>query len=128
MSEKSLFTLIGELPEVISRLVSAELERIKAELAFKARNYGIGLGLVAAAAFVSVFLLGTLIATGIIALAIVLPAWAAALIVSGVLLLVVLVLLGFAVRAFARASEDPGIAESVRRDVDAVKGMGPYDR
>ena len=126
--EKSLFTLVGELPEVISKLISAEVNRIKAELGFKARNYGIGVGLVAIAGFVSIFLLGTLIATGIIALAMVMPAWAAALSVSGVLLLIVLILVAVAARRFVVASEDPGIAESVRRDVDAVRGMGPYDQ
>lgn len=125
---KSLFTLIGELPDVISRLISAEIERIKVELGFRARNIGTGVALVAGAAFIGLFLLGTLITAGILGLATVMPGWAAALVVSGVLLVIIGVLVGFAVRSFRRAGEDAGIAENLRRDVDAVKGVGPYDQ
>ncbi|MFM6974336.1 MAG: phage holin family protein [Agromyces sp.] len=125
---KSLFTLIGELPEVISRLISAEIDRIKVEIGFKAKNIGVGVGLIAAAAFIGLFFLGTLIASAICALALVLPAWAASLIVSGVLLLLMAVLIGLGVRRFQKASEDVGLTDELRRDVDAVKGMGPYDQ
>ena len=91
--ERSLFTLIGELPDRVSNLVRAEIDQVKAELSYKAKHFGIGAGLIAAAAFVGIFLLGTLITTGILALALVLPAWAAALIVSGVLLLIIAILI-----------------------------------
>lgn len=126
--ERSLFTLIGELPDRVSDLVRAEIEQIKAELSYKAKHFGIGAGLIAAAAFVGIFLLGTLIATGILALALVLPAWAAALIVSGVLLLIILILVGIAALNFKRGSEPLESIESLRRDLDMVKGTGPYDR
>lgn len=125
---KSLFTLIGELPEVISRLITAEVERLKVELQFKAKNVGVGIGLMAAAGFIAIFLLGTLITTAILAFALVMPAWAAALTVSGILLLAIAVLVWIAVRSFQRAGEDVGLADDFRRDVDAVKGVGPYDQ
>ena len=124
---KSLFTLIGELPDVISRLISAEIERIKVELGYKAKNIGVGVGLVLAAAFVGLFLLGTLIAAAILGLAVVMPGWAAALVVSGVLLIIVATLVWIAIVRFQRAGEDVGLTDEWRRDVDAVKGMGPYD-
>ncbi|WP_136708361.1 phage holin family protein [Agromyces sp. H66] len=126
--ERSLFTLIGELPDRVSDLVRAEIDQVKAELSYKAKHFGIGAGLIAAAAFVGIFLLGTLIATGILALALVLPAWAAALIVSGALLLVILILVGIAVLNFKRGSEPLESIESLRRDLDMVKGTGDYDR
>lgn len=126
--ERSLFTLIGELPDRVSGLVRAEIDQAKAELSYKAKHFGIGAGLVAAAAFVGIFLLGTLIATGILALALVLPAWAAALIVSGALLLVILILVGIAGLNFKRGSEPLESIESLRRDLDMVKGTGDYDR
>ena len=126
--ERSLLTLIGELPERFSNLIRAEIDQIKAELGYKAKHFGIGAGLVVIAGFVGIFLLGTLIATGILALSLVMPGWAAALIVSGVLLLIVLILLGIAWRSFKRGSEPLETIESVRQDIDAVKGVGDYDR
>ena len=126
--ERSLFTLIGELPDRVSNLVRAEIDQVKAELSYKAKHFGIGAGLIAAAAFVGIFLLGTLITTGILALALVLPAWAAALIVSGVLLLIILILVGIAALNFKRGNEPLESIESLRRDLDMVKGTGEYDR
>ncbi|MFM6973887.1 MAG: phage holin family protein, partial [Agromyces sp.] len=120
---KSLFTLIGELPEVISRLVSAEIQRIKVELSTKAKNIGVGVAFLAAAALVAVFLLGTLIATVILVLALWLPAWAAALITSGLLILVIALLALLGLRKFQRAGEDVGLGDDLRRDVDAFKGV-----
>ena len=56
------------------------------------------------------------------------PAWAAALTMSGILLVGIAVLAGLGVRAFQKAGEDVGLTDEFRRDVDAVKGMGPYDQ
>lgn len=125
---KSLFTLVGELPDVISRLITAEIDRIKVELGYKVKNVGVGVGLIAIAAFVGLFLLGTLITTVILALALVMPAWAAALSVSGVLILVIVLLVWLGIRAFRKAGEDVGLTDEFRRDVDAFQGMGPYDQ
>lgn len=124
--ERSLFTLLGELPDRVSTLVRAEIDQVKAELTYKAKHFGIGAGLVVGAAFVGIFLLGTLIATGILALSLVMPGWAAALVVSGVLLLIILILLGVAVLNFKRGSEPLESIESVRQDLDAITGRGAY--
>lgn len=126
--DRSLFTLVGELPDRVSTLVRAEIDQIKAEVGFKIKHFGIGAGLVAAAAFVGIFLLGTLIATGILALALVMPAWAAALVVSGVLLLIIAILVGVAFLNFKRGSEPLETIENLRKDLDVVKGTGEYDR
>ena len=72
--ERSLFTLIGELPDTVSTLVRAEIDQIKAELSYKAKHFGIGAGLAAGAAVVGIFLLFTLIVAAIFALALVMPA------------------------------------------------------
>lgn len=124
--ERSLFTLLGELPDRISTLVRAEIDQVKAEMTYKAKHFGIGAGLVVGAAFVGIFLLGTLIATGILALSLVMPGWAAALVVSGVLLLIILILLGVAMLNFKRGSEPLESIESVRQDLDAITGRGAY--
>ncbi|WP_308798378.1 phage holin family protein [Agromyces silvae] len=126
--ERSLFTLIGELPDRVSTLVRAEIDQIKAEISYKLKHFGIGAGLIAAAAFVGVFLLGTLIATGILALALVMPAWAAALTVSGVLLLIIAIMVGVAILNFKRGAAPLESIDSLRKDLDVVKGTGDYDR
>ncbi|MCI2956953.1 phage holin family protein [Agromyces atrinae] len=125
---RSLLTLLGQIPQVVGDLVAAELNRLKAEIAFKAKNFGLGGAFVLAAAFIAVFLLGTLIATGILALALVMPAWAAALSVSGVLLLIIVIFALLALRAFKRGSEPVETAESLKQDLNAIKGVGEYDR
>jgi hypothetical protein len=126
--QRSLFTLIGEVPDRVSDLVKAEIDQIKAEVSYKVKHFGIGAGLIAGAAFVGLFLLGTLIATAIMALALVLPAWAAALIVSAVLALIIAILVGIAMMNFKRGSEPLESIESLRKDLDVVKGTGEYDR
>lgn len=126
--ERSLFTLIGELPDRVSTLVKAEIDQIKAEISYKVKHFSIGAGLVVAAAFVGIFLLGTLIATGILALALVMPAWLAALLVSLLLLVIIAVLVGIALLNFKRGSEPLESIESIRADIDALKGTGEYGR
>lgn len=125
---RSLLTLLGQIPQVIGDLVAAELNRLKTEIAFKAKNFGLGGAFVLAAAFIAVFLLGTLIATGILALALIMPAWAAALSVSGLLLLIIIVFALLALRAFKRGAEPIETPESLKQDLNAIKGVGEYDR
>lgn len=128
-SRKSTFDLLGELPVQIIALVKAELDAAKAEFAGKAKNVGLGIGLfVVAAAFV-LFAGMVLVAAAIIALALVLPLWLAALIVAAALLLLALLLALIGKnRLKAGTSSDPdGVTESIRRDVDALKGVGKYE-
>ncbi|GAA1956607.1 phage holin family protein [Agromyces allii] len=126
--ERSLFQIIGELPETVSTLVRAEIDQVKAEISYKLKHFGIGAGLVAGAAVVGVFLLFTLITAAIFAFALIMPAWAAALTVGGILLVVIAVLLWIAYVNFKRGSEPLESVESLKADLDALKGTGDYDR
>ena len=45
--DRSLFTLIGELPDRVSDLVRAEIDQIKAEISYKVKHFSIGSGLIA---------------------------------------------------------------------------------
>ena len=94
--------LVRSLVTDVALLVRLETERIGIELKQKASTVGVGTGLFVAAAMLAWFAVATLIATSVLALAIVLPAWAAALIVSVVLLLLVTALI-LAGRAKIRA-------------------------
>jgi len=126
--DRSLFQLIGELPDTVSTLIRAEIDQVKAEISYKLKHFGIGAGLVAGAAVVGVFLLFTLITAAIFAFALVMPAWAAALTVGGILLLIIAVLLWIAYVNFKRGSEPLESVESLKADLDALKGTGDYDR
>ncbi len=92
----SIGQLISRLAEQSARLVRAEIDLAKAELTQKAKAAGIGLGLLAGAAFLGFFTFALLLTTIVLALAEAVPAWLAALIVLVVMtaLTAVLALLG----------------------------------
>jgi hypothetical protein len=127
--QKSLGELIAALPRLVVDLLKAELERLKAEFAAKAKYAGIGIGFFALAAVFVFFAVGVLVAAAILGLAVVLPGWAAALIVFGALILSAAALALIGVAAFKKVN---GVAPketiaSVTADIDAVKGLGKYD-
>lgn len=82
VEDPTLGALVHDLSEQTSALVRSEVELAKAELAAKGRAAGLGAGLFGAAGVLALFGVGALIATLILLLALALPAWAAALIVT----------------------------------------------
>lgn len=122
-SERSTGELVSQLSEQVSRLVRDELRLALAELTQKGKRAGIGAGLAGVAGVVALFGLGALLVAVIAALALVVPVWAAALIVGGVLVLVAgllaLVGLGQVKRALPAAPEQ-AIA-STKRDIETIK-------
>jgi hypothetical protein len=127
--KKPLGELIAALPGLVVGMLKAEVDHLKAEFAAKARYAGVGIGLFLVAAVFLFFALGVLVAAGVLGLAVVLPAWAAALIVFGALALIAAILVLIGVASFKRVN---GLAPketiaSVRSDADALRGMGKYD-
>jgi putative superfamily III holin-X len=82
--ERSLSELSRDLANQTSALAQKEIELAKTELALKGKRLGIGVGAFGAAGLVGLYALGALTAAAILALAIVLDAWLAALIVGAV--------------------------------------------
>jgi hypothetical protein len=80
--ERSLAELTKQLTEQTSALAQKEVELAKAELALKGKRLGMGAGAFGAAGLFGLYALGALTATAILALAIVLDAWLAALLVA----------------------------------------------
>jgi hypothetical protein len=78
--------LLTRLSEQSARLVREELQLAKVEMTDKAKHAGIGAGLFSTAGIVGLFGVGALVATAILALALVMPAWLASLVVGAVLL------------------------------------------
>ena len=87
-SSPSLVQLVKSLVSDALRLVRVEVDLVKARFSRMLKRTGIAVGiLVAAATLAFLGAVGLLVVAGL-ALAIVLPAWASALVVAGVLLLV----------------------------------------
>ena len=74
--------LVKQLAEETSLLVRKELELARAEMTQKGKKAGIGLGELDGAGIVALYALGALTACFIAALALAMPVWLAALIVS----------------------------------------------
>ena len=80
--ERSLSELSKDLANQTSALAQKEIELAKAELAQKGKRLGVGAGAFGAAGLIGLYALGALTAAAILALAIVVDAWLAALIVG----------------------------------------------
>ncbi|MBO4163857.1 MULTISPECIES: phage holin family protein [Micromonospora] len=121
-SEPSTAELVQRATEQVSRLVRDELALARAELTQKGRHAGIGIGLFGGGGALALYGLGALVAAAILLLALVLPAWAAALIVAVVLFLIagVLALVGKKQVSQAVPPMPEATVRSVRADVDTV--------
>jgi uncharacterized membrane protein YqjE len=122
--DEPIGALVHRLSEQIPELVRSELRLAQAELTEKGKRAGLGIGMFSAAGLLAFLGISTLVATAILALALVLPAWAAALIVAVVLFA------GAGVAALVGKKEvqqaTPPAPEraiaGVREDVATVKG------
>ena len=122
VAEQSTAELVQRASEQISLLVRDELALAKAELSDKAKHAGVGLGLFGGGGALAFYGLGALIAGGVLLLDLVLPAWAAALIVAGALFLIagVLALVGKGQVSRAVPPMPQAAASGLRADLDAV--------
>lgn len=81
-NDRSTAELLRELSEQTGDLVRKEMELAKAELREKGKAAGLGAGMFGGAGLVALYAVGALTACAILALAIVVDAWLAALIVG----------------------------------------------
>jgi uncharacterized membrane protein YqjE len=84
-ADASIGELMSQLSSQMSRLVRDEMRLAQKEFQESAKHAGIGAGLFSVAGLLAFFGLATFIAAGVAALSLVLPVWAAALIVGAVL-------------------------------------------
>ena len=94
-SDAPLGALVHQLSEQVPDLIRSEMRLAQAELAEKGKNAGKGIGAFGAAGLLALYGVACLLAAAVLALALALPAWAAALIVG------LLLLAGAAVAALA---------------------------
>jgi hypothetical protein len=89
---QGLGAAVKQVSEHASAIVRLELELAALELKRKVASLGIGIGLAVGAGVLALFMVGFLYATIAAALALVMPWWAALLVVTGLLLIQVAVL------------------------------------
>jgi len=122
--EASLGTLVSQLSTQIPDLIRSELRLAQAEVAQKGKRAGIGIGMFSVAGLMAFFGFGVLVTMFVLLLDLVLPAWAAALIVAAVL---------FAIAGIAAVVGKKKVAEvgsptperaisGVKQDVATIKG------
>ncbi len=122
--------LVSQLSSELSQLVRDEMRLAQVEVTGKAKQAGIGAGMFGVAGVLALYGVGVLIATAILALALAVDAWLAALIVGVVLLAVagVAALLGKR-RVSAAAPPIPQRAvEGLKEDVDTLRHPRSHPR
>lgn len=123
-TDEPIGALVHRLSEQIPELVRGELRLAQAELSQKGKRAGLGIGMFSLAGLLAFFAAATLIATAIVALDLVLPLWAACLIVAGVLLIAAL---GAALGGRNEIQQATPVAPevtiaNVKEDASALKG------
>jgi len=115
--------LVKHLSEQVSRLIRDELKLAEYEMTRKAKRMGRGAGMFGGSGLVALYGIGCLLAAAIIGLASVLPAWAAALIVGGALLVIagVAALMGKSQVSKAVPPMPEQTVQSVKADVEEIK-------
>ena len=121
-ADASIGELMGQLSAQTSRLVRDEMRLAQKELQQSVKHAGVGAGLISAAGLLAVIGLMTLVAAAVAALALVLPVWAAAVIVAVVLFIAA----GIAALMSRKQAEEitPPVAQSadsVKADIKEVK-------
>lgn len=122
--DASLGTLVSDLSSQIPELVRSEMRLAQAELAEKGKRAGLGIGMFSAAGLLAFFGLAVLITTGILLLALVLPGWAAALIVAVVLFVLagIVALVGKKAVGEATPAKPERAMDGIKQDIATVKG------
>ncbi|GAA2294695.1 phage holin family protein [Streptomyces kunmingensis] len=122
-AEEPVGELVQRASQQLTELVRGEMRLAQAEMKEKGKRYGKGGGLFGGAGLVGFLALQALVATAIAALAVPLPVWAAALIVTVVLGLVaaVLALTGKKEVGQAAPPTPEQTIDSVKADVAEIK-------
>ncbi|GIF25150.1 putative membrane protein YqjE [Actinoplanes tereljensis] len=121
--QQSTGDLVRQMSEQVSTLVREELTLARIEMVEKGKRAGLGAGLFGTAGALALYGLGALFVTVGALLALVMPAWAAALIVTVVLFAAagVAALIGKNQVSQALPPEPEAAMASGRRDVETVK-------
>lgn len=123
-ARRSIGALLADLPRIVTELIQAEIASLKAEVSSKLKSAGIGAGLLVGAGVFAFFATLVLLAAAVLGLATVLPAWAAAFIVGGAILLFAGILAGIGIAQLKRGlpPTPTETMESIAEDIRIVRG------
>jgi uncharacterized membrane protein YqjE len=123
LRERGMGDLVKELSGQVSVLMRQEIELARTEATEKAKKAGVGAGMLGGAGVAALLMLGSLTAFLILVLALAMPNWAAALIVTGVWAVVagVLALLGREKVREVRTPVPEKTVETMKEDVEWLK-------
>lgn len=126
---RSLGSLISSLPGLVTDLLKAEFTNLQREIVGKLKAIGIGVAFFVVAAVLAFFMLGVLLAAAVLGFATIMPGWAAALTVAGIILVVIIVLVLIGVNRLKHGvpPAPTETIESVKDDVRAIKGLHVSD-
>jgi uncharacterized membrane protein YqjE len=121
---QTLGALVHQLTQQIPELIRSEMRLAQAEVAEKGKRAGVGVGMFSVAGLLAFFAFGSLVATAILALALVVDAWLAALVVALVLVAGAAVagLVGRNKVAEAGPPAPERAIEGLKEDLATVKG------
>jgi hypothetical protein len=117
----SLGKLVEQVSEQASRLVRAEIELAKAELAEKAKKSGIGIGLLVVALVILAYAAGVLLLAAVYGLGTVWPLWLSALVIGGFMVLVVMIMALVGAQLLKKATTKPESVQRVKDDIESIK-------
>ena len=122
--DQTLGALVHQLTQQVPELIRSEMRLAQAEVAQKGKRAGVGIGMFSVAGLLAFFAFGSLVATAILALSLVVDAWLAALIVALVLLAVAAVagLVGRNKVAEAGPPAPERAIQGLKEDIATVKG------
>ncbi len=114
---------MGDFTQDVSSLIRDEMALAKVEISASVKKAGLGAGLFGAAGVIALCGLGALVATVILALALVVDAWLAALITTVVLFAIAALVAIVGKKEVAQVTPPlEATKESVRKDVATAKG------
>lgn len=122
--EASLGSLVSQLSSQLPELIRSEIRLAQAEVTEKGKRAGVGIGMFSVAGLMAFFGFGVLLAGFVLLLDLLLPAWAAALIVAAVLFAIagVAAVLGKNKVQEATPAKPERAVDGLKKDIATVKG------
>ena len=124
-SDPTLGAIVNQLTTQVPELIRSEIRLAQAEVTEKGKRVGVGIGMFSGAGLMAFFGFGTLLATIILALSLLMDPWIAALIVTVVLFIIagVLALLGRNKVQEGTPLAPERAVTGVKEDIATVKGQ-----
>ena len=121
---QTLGALVHQLTQQVPELIRSEIRLAQAEVAQKGKRAGVGIGMFSVAGLLAFFALACLVTTAVLALALVVDAWLAALVVALVLVAAAAVagVVGRSKVAEAAPPAPERAIDGIKEDIATVKG------